>query len=230
MAYAHGLISNPQPPAIYAERELEWDDLPALMEHRGVGGKRLQNIRSIHHKIARMMAAGCANVEIAAATGMHHNYLTVLRGDPAFQELLAHYEENEKELFYNVRERAAQLGMTAAEVLQQRLLEEPDRIPTKDLMTIMQGGFDYGGHKPAERSENLHVHTTREEIDKIKQSRSENVSVRGGPGGDDGSAGDVIDGEYAEAESGVEVREEGSEGDREVDESDSESLAGLLGF
>jgi hypothetical protein len=143
--------------------------------------------------------------------------------------LLAHYGEQEADLWRNVRERAAMLGMTAAEVLQERLLENPEKVATKDLLAVMQGGWDYGGHKPPERSENLHVHTTKEEIEQAKNGRAEDVSVRRGPGGDDGEPDDAIEGEYTKAEGGEQVREAGAEGDSESRDAGEDSLARLLG-
>lgn len=215
MAYAHGFLSNPSFPVVTDERELDWDDLQRLPEHRGVGAGRLQRIRSVHHKIAKMMAAGCANVEIAAVVGMHQSRISILRGDPAFQELLAHYESVEEEVWQDVRERAAQLGMTAAEVIQDRLIEEPDGIGTKTLLDIMSRGLDYGGHKPAEKSVHAHLHTSSEAIRRAKEGRNEDVRVREGPVGAADDGDDAIDAEYTETESGTEVREEGSDRDRE---------------
>lgn len=228
MAKAHGLVSNPSMPAIMDEQPLGYDDLNDLAEQRSVGETQLQRIRSIHHKIAQMLAQGCANVEVAAAVSMNPTYISVLRADPAFQELLSHYENAEQEAWADVRKKAALVGMTAVEVLQDRLLENPDRVSTKDLVQVVQSGLDYGGHKPAQRSENLHYVTTSEEIEEIKQGRQENVSVRESPGLDD-SGGAILEAEYEEKEAGEEVREQGAEGDQQDLASDTESLDRLLG-
>lgn len=231
MAKAHGLISSPKMPMVLDERALDWDDLEQLCQHRGVGTHQLQRIRAIHHQIARMMASGCANVEVSAATGMNQTYLSVLRADPGFQELLSHYEEQENDTWQNVRQQAAMLGMTATQELQGRLMNDPERISTKDLLNVMTAGLDYGGQKPAERSEVAHLHTTAEEISRIKQGRKENVSIRRNPGGDEGESGeDAIDAEYTEAESGTPVREASTGDDREnPSPAYQDPLDGLLG-
>lgn len=225
----HGLVSTPQMPVVYAERELDWDDLGRLANHRAVGQQRLKKIRSVHHKIARMMAAGCANVEIAAAVGMDNSRISWLAGDPSFQELLEHYKEAEYDAWREVRERAAMLGVTAAEIIMERMEEKPDSIPTDTLLNLMKGGLDYGGHKPAERSENLHVHTTQDQIERAKAGRREAVTVREPPSGDDSLPDDAIDTEFTEAEDRASVREESAEGDQEEILPDSESVAGGSG-
>lgn len=200
---------------IQAMRALEWAELERLEESRGVSnGSRIQNIRQIHHKIARLMASGCNNVEIAAATTFAPGTIGRLRTDPAFQELLSHYEECEFEGWQDARQKAAMVGMTAFEILQERLLHQPEEMKTKDLVEIAQGGLDYGGLKPPQRSENVHYHTSAEEIQRIKEGRTENVSVRSGALGDaDDEATEhpegVIEGEWEES-SGDSVREAGA--------------------
>lgn len=208
MASAHGLLGRTQT-IVTGSRLLTWDDLPRLSEHRGVGNNSLRRVRQVHHKIARLMAAGAANVEIAAVVGMHQARISILRNDPAFCELLAYYEEHEEARWEDVREKAAELGSTAVEILQERLLEEPDKVKTNDLLSIMNQGLEFGGKKPAARSENLHVHTTAEAIQQIKAGRQENVSVRDGQVGAKDDGAEVLEGEIVtEADGGEEVREE----------------------
>lgn len=186
-------------------RSLSLEELEILQEGRGLSeGSRIQNIRQIHHKIARLMASGCNNVEIAAATTFAPTTIARLRSDPAFQELLAHYESCEFEGWQDARQKAAMVGMTAFEILQERLLASPEAVKTKDLLEIAQGGLDYGGMKPPTRSENVHYHTSAEEIESIKAGRAENVSVRSGDVGeaDDEAGGDsesIYEGEWEES-------------------------------
>lgn len=201
------LVSNPAPPAIFDERELARDDLNRLPSVRGVGVQRLQKIRAMHHRMAQMAAAGRSNVEISASCGVRPDTVSHLREDPAFQELLAHYQEMEKELWKEVRERAAMLGVSAVEELQTRLMENPDSIPTKALLEMMQSGLDYGGHKTEQK--NVHLHTTPEELSRIKAgARESGVRVReaddgghsGRDSGDDDESGDSEEGEIIEGE------------------------------
>ena len=240
MSRAHDLVSTAKPPAVFNERELELKDLDRLIAESRPQTQRLKAIREVHHRIARMMAAGLTNVEVAASLGLSVNRMSLLRGDPAFQELLAFYTEQEKEIWQEVREHAAQLGITAAQVIHERMLDDPEKMKTADLLSVMRSGLDYGGHKPAERSESLHVHTTAEQLARIKAARGEeNVSVRGreeaaeeedgsrdGVRGSGGSGGeDAIEGEIVERTEGRDaIREAGAESSEQDRPTDEESV------
>lgn len=209
MSEAHALITRPRAVTVIGAELLSYSDLDRLTERRGVGGARLKNVRQVHHKIARMMAAGMSNVEISAVVGFHHSRLSILRNDPAFQELLVHYENEEEEIWHDVREQAAELGTTAVQEIHQRILEHPEKVATRDLIAVMEKGLDYGGKKPPARTENLHAHTTLEQLQKIKEGRKENVSVRGGHAGDDDELEAAGGAEPGEEGGGEEIREAG---------------------
>lgn len=193
---------------------VEFGELGVLFENRGTPIPSLNNVRTIHHKAARLLAAGCSIVETSVATGISYNRLWILTRDPAFAELKAHYEEEERERWENVRERSAQLGMLAAEELQERILDQPEKIPTRELTRIFQTGLDYGGHKPADRSENLTAFTTLEQLRELKGEGDEKVSVREGSVGAEGGEGKRVFNESGElvSKEGDSVREESEEG------------------
>ena len=223
------ITANAKMPVLLGERELSWEDLEELSKRRGVGQQRLKNIRSVHHQVARMIAAGFANVEVCRVTGMSQSYVSILKGDPSFQELLAHYEGREEEHWDEARQQAAMLGMSAMQVLHDRILEEPDRVGTKDLKDVMESGLTFGGQKPAERSENVHLFTTAEELAQVKSGRKENVSIRRDSGRDYSGAEDAEIIEHEEAGGGETLREESAEDDGSGGDADKDPLAGLLG-
>jgi len=197
MARAHSLIQNPKTPEVLSVDALSEEELPVIQEYRAVeqNRPRLEKIRAVHHKIAQMLASGMREMDVAAATGKHFNTITTLKKDPSFRELMEHYQEEEHAIWVDVRQRAAQLGMSAIEAIEERVEENPEDIPTKTLLSVMQGGLDYGGHRPAERRENLDVKATPDDIEKIKQrrqggkdvseySRRQNVNIRQAPDGE----------------------------------------------
>lgn len=210
MTTAQSLVSQPKKPPVDDVGELDWTDLDALTEDRDDNHPRVHNVRAIHHKTAQMLAAGCSNHAVSAATGLSYNYVSLLKNDPAFSELLEHYRHQEEEIWWSVREKAAMIGLTATEEIQNRLTHNPDDFSLQQLLKVMQSGLDYGGHAPPQRSENVNVFATAEEIATIKQGQAENVSVREGPSGDDGGTESVIEGEYEAAEGREAVREEGA--------------------
>lgn len=55
--------------------------------------------RTHHHAIAQLIAFGCTDSMIQRRTGVSKRRLTLLRGSPAFAELVAHYEKRRDEDF-----------------------------------------------------------------------------------------------------------------------------------
>lgn len=133
-------------------REVSAEDLPLLRseltEHNwgraraqsGVG--QLTALRQGHQQLAQLLAAGSAPEEAAWATGRSVSGVRLLLSDPAFQELLAYYAENQRERDFNAFERLVTLGGTAMGVLQERLEESPERFSNNELRTLMEASMD----------------------------------------------------------------------------------------
>lgn len=133
-------------------REICEEDLPLLRaeltEHnwgraratQGVG--QLTALRMGHQQLAQMLAAGMAPQEAAWATGRSIASVSSLLSDPAFQELLAYYSENQRERDFNAFERLVTLGGTAMGVLQERLEENPDKFSNNELRQLMEASMD----------------------------------------------------------------------------------------
>lgn len=133
-------------------REIEEGDLALLRgelkEHNwakqrsasGVGS--LTALRMGHQQLAQALAAGIAPEEAAWMTGRSVASVRGLLQDPAFQELLAYYEANQRERDFNAFERLVTLGGTAMSVLQERLEESPERFSNKDLKDLMEASMD----------------------------------------------------------------------------------------
>lgn len=75
---------------ILTVRPLTEADLPALRE-KSSPSARIQNLRDSHHNIARMIASGLTNVQIANQTGHSLAHASRCRRDPSVIELVAHY-------------------------------------------------------------------------------------------------------------------------------------------
>lgn len=98
----------------------------------------LQEIRTVHQSMARMFASGKSAREVALATGYSAGYVSMLRDDPAFAELMATYKGMAEIEFLENSKLRAQLNRTALEVAQQRLTEEPEKIANKDLFSLIK--------------------------------------------------------------------------------------------
>lgn len=94
-------------------------------------------LRSSHHRIAELIAAGRAPEEIAIVTGYTGGYISRLKGDPAFNELVAYYEFQKKEIFADAMERLKLLGLDAVEKLHERLNDPEKSWSNKELMDLV---------------------------------------------------------------------------------------------
>jgi len=111
----------------------------------------LKKIKSSHHEIARLLALGLKNVEVAAQTGYTPQHVHNLQNAPAFQELLAHYQKRRTD---EVMDLTKSINMTAADalqVLQERLDEAPGAISDKDLLGITEKLLDRAGYSPVKK-------------------------------------------------------------------------------
>lgn len=142
-------------------RELTEVDLALLDLDRGVKAPTLKRLRDSHHSIARLMAQGLRNTDIAAVTGYSMSRLSILKADPAFQELMAHYAEGvadtKAEAFAGAQEKLAAVNHDAIEELHERLLDTPETVSTDQLMDIVKLASDRTGHGPQSKSTAINV-------------------------------------------------------------------------
>lgn len=125
------LLSSPLSPL--AAREINEQSVPSPPAR-----PKLQELRSVHQKMARLFASGISAAEVAAQTGYSVGYVGMLRNDPAFAELIATYKGMAELEFIENAKLKAQLNRTAMEVAQQRLTEEPEKIANKDLFSLIK--------------------------------------------------------------------------------------------
>lgn len=96
----------------------------------------LGQIRASHHELARLLAQGTNQVNAGLIVGYSQSYISVLKSDPAFKELLAHYQSERESLFIDTLERMRGLGFRALEELEQQLEEAPEKWSRRELMEM----------------------------------------------------------------------------------------------
>lgn len=146
-----------KPLAVAVERELEEADLALLGEEKGSQAPALKRISDRHHSLARMLAGGMPEGEAAVYCGYSLSRVSILKDDPAFQELLAFYRENVEREYMDLHQRLSGLAQDAAAELSIRLEEKPEDISIGQLMEITKMGADRTGHGPQSSSTNLNV-------------------------------------------------------------------------
>jgi hypothetical protein len=120
--------------ALEVLRELTEKDLEVRSEAKPPG--TINTILGFHHAQARLLAQGLTPTAVAAALGTSPRRLGVLREDPAFQELVSYYQEQENVIYLENREKAALLGRLAMDLLQERLETNGKSVPTRELKEI----------------------------------------------------------------------------------------------
>ena len=144
------------------ERELSTDDILLLIDNpnRGSTTPILIKLKQSHHKLAQLLAEGVPDVEVSLITGYAQSRISILKGDPAFKELLAHYKGVQKEVYINVHERLSSMSLDALEEIHSRLEEKPESFSVKQLQELVEIGFDRSGFGPRTTQVNeLHLTT-----------------------------------------------------------------------
>lgn len=121
-------------------RCLTAEDRPLLENPPPVGGGTpvIAELRSSHHSLAQILAKGHSNEEAALISGYSPSRISILKSDPAFAELLVHYQTLREQVFVDVLERMKVLGLSTLEELQNRLETKPEGLSNRDLMDMTE--------------------------------------------------------------------------------------------
>lgn len=172
----------------------------------------IDRMRLRHHRIARMMALGRKDVEIAASVGVSTGTLAKLKNTPAFRQLCMEYSELDWQEERVFESRIQALRMDVLEKLHDKV--ESEDLPADFLRQALRDIMDRTGHSPVKKSESrmVHLHLAGSDIQKIKEAAR----------GMEGAARDfqAEDGETITVEPSREVQAEdrGSAGGRELRE------------
>jgi hypothetical protein len=166
-------------PEVSDLRTLTRADLTVLTIKRPTNS--IQNLRDNHHRIARAMASGLSNGDIASACGISYGRVHQFRNDPAFMELVAHYRamitsewlkevDPVVELLASVRTKS--LAMIEAKIEHAEANEE--FLPSRDLATFAELGLDRTGYGKVNKNVNVNVDFAAA----LEKARSRSASAR----------------------------------------------------
>lgn len=122
-------------PAINSVRSATAEDR-ALLETTVSPSKSFITIRNPHHQLAQMLARGVSNNEASQVTGYSPSYISNLKNDPGFAELLSHYGAVTEVEGVDTIKRMRTVGLMALEIIQDRITQEPDDLSMRELMEI----------------------------------------------------------------------------------------------
>lgn len=157
-------------------RSLTPEDLASLAvpSEEPMGTPALKQIRASHHELARLLARGEKQANIALVTGFSQTRISILKSDPSFQELLQYYTEMEAQNYEKARvdvaERLHSLGVDTLEVLHERLREDPDSLDGKTLIGLAELSLDRIGHgKQSTVNQNVTHSVDEEQLRRIRE-------------------------------------------------------------
>lgn len=158
-------------------RELGTDDLRlALTSESHPKPYSLQRIRAVHHNIAILLSQGKPPAEVSRITGRSMSNLTILQRDPAFRNLLAHYQKMGQEALADVYQQLSDTGQAALAALQEKLETNPDAIDDKVKVQIVEMAMDRTGHGPSRTVKSLNVSgQLKDLVEKRQQERKGKV-------------------------------------------------------
>lgn len=133
-------------------RTLEPSDLLKLNEEKGSTAKPLERISDRHHSLARALASGMSESEASFAVGISLSRVSILKQSPAFAELLEFYRKDVQALYMDMHDRLKTIAMDSAQILMDRLEDEPDKISTGQLMELVKMGADRTGFGPSQQA------------------------------------------------------------------------------
>lgn len=144
-------------PAI--QGELSADDLGLLSAERGVQKPpdAVKRLSERHKNLARLLANGVEAWEAALITGYSESHISILKGDPAFRDLLRLYGEARDLAFQSVQDKMIGLSHDMLDVIQDKIENEPEKITLAQSLEIFKTVADRSGNGPQTKSTNVNV-------------------------------------------------------------------------
>lgn len=136
----------------------------------------LGRLRARHHALAKALAEGMRPGIAAATYGYSASRVSILQGDPTFQELVAHYRREADHDYRRVHERLSDLSVEALDLLEQRLEDAPEKLKTGELLKLVELTTDRTGHGPKASTEvNINVGFA----ERLREARKRLEAARG---------------------------------------------------
>lgn len=129
----------------------------------------LTAIRARHHELARLLASGMKEGEVAEVLGMARATISSLKRSPAFIALLAHYMALRDKESLGIRERLEQAGLDVLLLIQERLQVSPDEVPIETLRKLAETFLDRSGFNPVQKQITMNAGLSAADIAEIRK-------------------------------------------------------------
>jgi hypothetical protein len=139
-------------------RPLTAADIALLATERAIQPPDLvRRLSDSHHALARELAAGKPPAEASLKTGYSPSRISILRHSPAFQELIAFYQESLATEAIDFRERIRNFSMDVLADIAEEMEEYPERYSPGMKAELFKLTADRGGLGPESRSTNVSI-------------------------------------------------------------------------
>lgn len=174
-------LGGRQAKSLHAEviRELTQSDLALLSTERGIQPSHVQRITDRHHALARCLASGMSATEAGLVTGYTGSRISILRGDPAFEELISFYRADRGAEVLDLQAKFTALAKDATTEIQERLELEPESFGLDQLLDTVKLAADRSGNGPQSKTTNLNVNVNLGDRMKAARERVGAPSLQG---------------------------------------------------
>ena len=142
-----------KPISVTVVRELDAEDIEYLNTvERGSVAPPVKKLRDRHHALAKCLAQGMSDGDAAIMCNYNLSRVSILKGDPAFQELVAYYRKGVEEEYYGMHEQLAGVAKDALAEISERLEDDPEAFSVGQLMELSKMGADRTGFGPTSKN------------------------------------------------------------------------------
>jgi hypothetical protein len=178
-----GVIGRKTVP-LHAEvlRELTASDIGLLATERAIKPTHVQRITDRHHALARCLASGMSVTEACLVTGYTPSRISILRGDPSFEELIEFYRQDRGAEVQDLQQKFTALAKDATTEMQERLELDPASFNVDALIDIVKLAADRSGNGPQSKTTNVNVNVNLGDRMKAARERaSQLLPAKQGP-------------------------------------------------
>ncbi len=152
-------------PEIFSVSEMTPEHAAMSMARKTTGSVDTKTLKDRHHRAAKLIAAGFKNADVARKTGYAVSTIKVLKGNPAFKDLVEHYSTEFSESVDELHDKMEALTVDLLEEITTRLESDTagKDISMAELKELLTSMLDRTGRGPIKKIE--------------KNTRSMNVSI-----------------------------------------------------
>lgn len=127
----------------------------------------LEELKSQHREVARLMFEGYKYAEIASQMNMSIESIRQIARDPLCKSAVAKLQDSADHNIVDVRRRLAEMNLHALDVIEGILRDGTAPAPTQ--LKAAESVLDRNGYGAVQRTENITAHLSKDDLDEIKR-------------------------------------------------------------